>query len=290
LLVSQVLSDFVGEIKANISTEIQMRTRDEGDLNRIKNKYGEEFLQSLVKASSGVGMFINPAYNRANPYFIHFRPILHNTRRLSDEELEKYNKYNEIVEDLEYQVEQLEEEKIDTFDLKMELKLIKDKIMVGNFSVVDIYLEGLTPRIINQWAKLGKKPKKKQIQLADLKEIKASVEEAKKERAKVEKEEEKAKKKEEPEEKPKENIEEKIINPLTFDNGIMVSSLKELKSVLPNLDEEIFKIHVNENKNEIASWLMQLSKQDAEKLIGIIDKKELMAHVENFGKIEETKK
>ena len=60
MLVSQVLSDFVGEIKANINTEVQMRTRDEGDLNRIKTKYGEEFLQSLIKASVGVGMFVNP--------------------------------------------------------------------------------------------------------------------------------------------------------------------------------------------------------------------------------------
>ena len=45
MLVSQVLSDFMGEIKANINTEIQMRTRDEGDLNRIKMQYGEEFIQ-----------------------------------------------------------------------------------------------------------------------------------------------------------------------------------------------------------------------------------------------------
>ena len=141
-----------------------MRTRDEGDLNRIKTKYGEEFLQSLVKASVGVGMFVNPAYNHANPYFINFRPILHNTRRLSDEELDRYNQYNDQVEELEYQVEQLEELKIDVFDLKMELKLVKDKIMVGNFSVVDIYLEGLKPRIVKQWEKLGKTPKKKQIE------------------------------------------------------------------------------------------------------------------------------
>ncbi|MBD3253275.1 DUF87 domain-containing protein, partial [Candidatus Pacearchaeota archaeon] len=113
MLVSQVLSDFVGEIKANISTEVQMRTRDEGDLKRIETKYGDEVLKSLVKASVGVGMFVNPAYNHAKPYFVNFRPILHNTRRLSDEELEKYNKYNDIVDDLEYQLEQLEKEKVD---------------------------------------------------------------------------------------------------------------------------------------------------------------------------------
>ncbi|MEM0465083.1 MAG: DUF87 domain-containing protein [Candidatus Pacearchaeota archaeon] len=185
LLISQVLSDFVGEIKANISTEIQMRTRDESDLNRIKTKYGEDFLKSLVKASVGVGMFVNPAYNHAQPYFINFRPILHNTRRLPDEELEKYNKYNEIVDDLEFQIEQLEKENVDVFDLKMELKLIKDKIMTGSFSVVDIYLEGLTPRVNKEWEKIGKKPKKREIQLISEEEVKESIEEAKKAREKL---------------------------------------------------------------------------------------------------------
>jgi Helicase HerA, central domain len=282
-LISQVLSDFAGQIKANISTEIQMRTRDEGDLNRIKTKYGDEFLQSLVKASTGVGMFVNPAYNHANPYFINFRPILHNTRRLSDEDLEKYNKYNDQVDDLEYQVEQLEELKIDVFDLKMELKLVKDKIMVGNFSVVDIYLEGLTPRIAKQWEKLGKKPKKKQIELVSLDEIKKSVAEAQKESKK-------AKAKEAAEEKtivvekkdPMEELENKQVTPLTLDNGIMISSLKELKTVLPNLDDEIFKLHVNKQKNEIATWFEQLSKTFGAKLKSIIDKTELTNEIENF--------
>ena len=282
-LISQVLSDFAGQIKANISTEIQMRTRDEGDLNRIKTKYGEEFLQSLVKASVGVGMFVNPAYNHANPYFINFRPILHNTRRLSDEELEKYNQYNDQVEDLEYQVEQLEQLKVDVFDLKMELKLVKDKIMVGNFSVVDIYLEGLKPRISKQWEKLGKKPKKKEIELVDLDEIKKSVEEAKKES-------EKAKAKEAAEEKaaatakvdPMEELMNKQLNPLTLDNGMMISTLKELKQVLPNIDEEIFKIHVNAQRNDISKWFEQLSKTFGAKLKSVTEKAELIKEIETF--------
>ena len=46
-LISQVLADFVGQIKANINTEIQMRTRDEGDLERIRVKYGEEVLRRV---------------------------------------------------------------------------------------------------------------------------------------------------------------------------------------------------------------------------------------------------
>lgn len=191
VLISQVLSDFVGEVKANINTEIQTRTIEESDLERIKTKYGEEFLKSLVRAEVGVAMFQNAEYNKGKPYFVNFRPILHNTRRLSDEELEKYNKYNDIIDDFENQVNQLEKEKVDIFDLKMELKLIKDKLMTGNFSVVDIYVEGLGPRLQKQWEKIGKKPKKVEKKLLDVSEIEKSVEEAKKARAAYEKEEQK---------------------------------------------------------------------------------------------------
>ncbi len=197
MLVSQVLSDFVGEIKANINTEVQMRTRDEADLNRIKTKYGEEFLQSLIKASVGVGMFVNPRYNKGKPYFINYRPILHNTRRLSDQVLDQYNKYNDDIEDIEYQIEQLEQEKIDTFDIKMELKLVKDKLMTGNFTVVDIYLEGLKPRVEKHWQSLGKKPKKRELELVDTSVVESSLKQAQKSREETEKQENKEVKKEE---------------------------------------------------------------------------------------------
>jgi hypothetical protein len=96
---------------------------------------------------------------------------------------------------LEDQIEQLEKEKVDTFDLKMELKLIKDKVMTGNFSVVDIYLEGLTPRVSKEWEKIGKKPKKRQILLVNEEEVKESIEEAKKAREKAAKEEKKTEEK-----------------------------------------------------------------------------------------------
>jgi len=284
VLISQVMGDFVGEIKANINTEVQTRTVEEGDLERIKSKYGESFLKSLVKSEVGVAMFQNAEYNKGLPYFINFRPILHNTRRLSDEELEKYNQYNDQVEDLGYQVEQLEELKIDVFDLKMELKLVKDKIMVGNFSVVDIYLEGLTPRIAKQWEKLGKKPKKKQIELADLAEIKKSVEEAKGERAKVEAKEKVQKAEEKVAEKKSENIDDKQLKALTLDNGAMLSTLGELKDLLPTLDDEIFKLHVNKQKNEISEWLKELSPGLATKIKPIIDKVEMIEQLKTTTK------
>ena len=283
MLISQVLSDFAGQIKANISTEVQMRTRDEGDLNRIKTKYGEGFLQSLVKASVGVGMMVNPAYNHANPYFVNFRPILHNTRRLPDEELEKYNQYNDKVEDLEYQLEQLEELKLDVFDLKMELKLVKDKIMTGNFSVVDIYLEGIVPRIKKQWDKIGKTPKKKQVELVSLEDIKKSISEAQSasDKAKAEAAAEAAAEAESKRDVLKE-LNEKIVQPLTFDNGAMVSSLKELKQYLPIIDDETWKIHVNEQKHDIAKWFKQLSKPFAARLASVKDKNEFIKQVNDW--------
>jgi DNA helicase HerA-like ATPase len=92
VLISQILSDFVGEIKANINTLVQMKTRDESDLERIKMQYGEEYIQSLIKSPVGSGMVQNSSWNRGRPYYVTFRPILHSVVRLTDEELDKYNR------------------------------------------------------------------------------------------------------------------------------------------------------------------------------------------------------
>jgi hypothetical protein len=288
MLVSQVLSDFVGEIKANINTEVQMRVAEENDLERIKERYGLDALKSLVRADVGTGMVQNAEYNKGLPYFINFRPILHNTRRLSDEVLEKYNQYNETIDDLEYQIDQLEKEKIDTFDLKMELKLVKDKLMTGNFTVVDIYLEGLKPRIEKQWESIGKKPTKREIKLIDVRELESSLSAAKKEREKWEKEHGVAK---EEKKEVKIDIGNKIVRPITFDNGIMVSSLNELKDVLPNFDNSIFAIHVKEDKNDIADWASkEIDPALGQKLKPIRNKLEMIKIVEAFvksgGKVE----
>ena len=179
ILISQVLSDFPKEVLANINTEIQTRTRDEGDLNRIKEEYGDNILKSVVKAATGTSMIESSAYNNGLPYFVSSRPPLHSLKRLSDKELNNYEKYNKIIEDLEYQIEQLKEQKIDVFDLELELKLAKDKINVGSFNMVNIYLEGLTPRIKAQWDKLGKTPKKKEMRLASEDDLEKELEKAK---------------------------------------------------------------------------------------------------------------
>jgi hypothetical protein len=211
LLISQVLSDFVGQIKANINTNVQMKTRDEGDLGRIKTNYGEEFIQALIKAPVGSGMVQNSAWNRGRPYYITFRPILHSVVRLSDEELDKYNKYNDIADDLAFQFEQLKKEGQDVFDLKLELKLAVDKIKSGNFNMVQIYLDGLTPRVEKIWNKIGKKPEKLELKLVDMSEVEDDMKEAKAEHDKAaaadkEKEAAEAAKKKESEEKKEEKI------------------------------------------------------------------------------------
>ncbi len=204
ILISQVLSDFIGEVKANISTEIQMRTRDEGDLNRIKSKYGEQILKQLIKESTGVGMVENPDYNKGKPYLVNFRPIFHSVTRLTDKELDQYTGYNSVVDDIEYQLEQLEEMKQDVFDMKLELKLAKSKIESGQFNMVDIYLEGLKPKVEKLWKKLKKTPKKKVKKLVDQKQLKRDFDKAQKEREKWFKAQEDRKKKEEESKRQKE--------------------------------------------------------------------------------------
>jgi hypothetical protein len=258
LMISQVLADFVGQIKANINTEIQMRTRDEGDLDRIKTKYGTEVLQGLVKASVGSGMVENPAYNRGKPYFVSFRPLLHNTQRLPDEELEKYNKYNEQIDDLQYQIEQLEELKQDVFDLKLQLKLSLDKVKQGNFNMVEIYLQELIPRVQKMWIKLGKSPKKRELKLIDVKALKEEMKKAEDSRKEYEKN--NPKKAEEGEKKEEKKVlkYEQVLdfnNALNFSNGVTVTSLQELADVMPNINGPTFKHHVTAEKNDVADWV-----------------------------------
>jgi len=158
VLISQVLSDFIGEIKANIGTEIQMGTRYEGDLERINVKYGEDMLKSVVKEPIGTGMFVNAEYNSGRPYFVSFRPLLHSIKRLSNEELVKYEKYFTEIEDIEYQLSRFKKYGIDTLDLELEIKLAKDKVKSGQFQMADMYLESLRPEVAGHWKSLNKSP------------------------------------------------------------------------------------------------------------------------------------
>jgi len=147
ILISQVLKDFIGQIKANIGTEIQMQTRYTEDLDRINLKYGGYIYQSVVKANVGEGMLQNPEYNKGNPYFVSFRPVLHNANSMSNEKLEQYATYNEKVNQLMPKLETLRKAELDIFDIELEMKLAMDNIKGGSFGIVDLYIDSLSERI-----------------------------------------------------------------------------------------------------------------------------------------------
>jgi hypothetical protein len=181
MLISQLNTDFIGATKANINTQVQLRTTDETDLKMLEKKFSTELIKSVFKADVGNGIFSNPAYNDGKPYFITFRPILHNTRSLSDEILDQYQKYNEIFKDLSFKIEKLKERKKDVLDYEIELNLALKQIRKSKFEVAKIYLEELQPKVDKDFKKLGIKVQKN---LIDEKEIAKEVAQAKKERAK----------------------------------------------------------------------------------------------------------
>jgi len=274
MLISQVLTDFIGQTKANIANEIQMRTRDQGDLGRIKDKYGTGMLQSLLKASTGTGMFENPAYNNGNPYFISFRPLFHEHARLSDEELDSYNKYNDIVDDVDFEIDQLKELGQDVFDLKLELKMALDKVKSGNFNMVDVYMEGLMPRVEEVWKKINKKPQKREMKLVDESELQKEFEKAKKER-------EAASDKEGADILDQKVKEEKHYEPLKLLDGHTVHNPTELIDVINTWEEEEFAKHITSEKNVFADWIRQTSDEVADALLKVADKDNIIAILED---------
>ncbi|MEK6843068.1 MAG: DUF87 domain-containing protein, partial [Candidatus Micrarchaeota archaeon] len=71
-MISQVLLDFKGAVRANIANEIQLRTKYEGDIGRVKTKYGNEYASKVTKLTIGTGLVQNPEYNDGKPWFIAF--------------------------------------------------------------------------------------------------------------------------------------------------------------------------------------------------------------------------
>ncbi len=274
ILISQVLKDFIGETKANINTEIQMRTRDQGDLDRIKTKYGGYMLQSLLKAATGTGMFENAQYNKGNPYFVSLRPLKHMHARLSDDELDKYNKYNDMLDELDFQIDSLEKENVDVFDLKLEHKMALDKVKSGSFNMVDIYLEGLTPRVKAQWEKIGKQPPKKQARVVSEQEMMEEFKRAQEARKQFDEAAKKA---------GISTVSEGSQGPLKLGGGIyFVTSKTELLDALMAMDGAMFAQHVSATKNDIADWLVAIDKNAAEKMRAAKTRQEAIAAITEF--------
>jgi len=92
LMVSQVLTDFKGAIRGNIGTEIQMRTRYEGDLRRVRQRNGPKISRVIPKMAIGTGMMEGIGYNKGQPYFVEFRPPLHSPRKLTKKDISEHVK------------------------------------------------------------------------------------------------------------------------------------------------------------------------------------------------------
>jgi hypothetical protein len=86
IMISQVLTDFKGAIRGNIGTEIQVHTRYEGDIQRVRERHGVVVSNLIAKLPTGVAMVENADYNKGNPYFIEFRPLLHSQYKLTETE------------------------------------------------------------------------------------------------------------------------------------------------------------------------------------------------------------
>ncbi|MEM5778122.1 MAG: NEW3 domain-containing protein [Candidatus Aenigmatarchaeota archaeon] len=147
VMISQVLLDFRGAIRAVIATESQMRTKYEGDIERIKTKYGWEYSAAIPKLEVGTGMIQNPEYNDGKPWFIRFRPLLHDSFRLTEEELSMYEDYMKQIEELGKKIETLKSRNIDTYDMELELKLAVEKVKTAQMRMAETYIESVKSRI-----------------------------------------------------------------------------------------------------------------------------------------------
>jgi hypothetical protein len=147
IMISQVLSDFKGAIRAVIASEGQMRTKYSGDIERVKKSYGANYAATLPRLKIGIGMVQNPEYNEGRPWFIEFRPLLHDTSRISEKELALYRKYQKEIAEIEEEVEKMKKKGIDTYDIELELKLAKEKVKQAQFRMAETYIESLKARI-----------------------------------------------------------------------------------------------------------------------------------------------
>jgi len=96
LMISQVLTDFKGAIRGNIGTEIQLMSRYEGDIKRVRERHGSKVSKLISKLPVGLGMVEASGYNRGNPYFVEFRPLYHSQfkpTKILDKWKEKVNDF-----------------------------------------------------------------------------------------------------------------------------------------------------------------------------------------------------
>jgi len=147
LLSSKNLYDFKKDLGKDIGVKIQMRTTKERDLGDIKLSHGVNFSENISKMPTGTGMIESRSHNQGKPYFILFRPLMHDTNSLNEEEIKIYDKYIRTTEGLEYRISRLRKLGVNISDLNQGLNLVKDSIKRGKFKIAASYIQTLTSRI-----------------------------------------------------------------------------------------------------------------------------------------------
>jgi hypothetical protein len=147
VMASQVSSDFKEAIMGNVLTEIQLNTKSMEDIKKIETKYGKNYSSRITHEGVGVGMVQNPKYNEGKPYFIQFRPTLHQPHKITDEEMEMYKKYTKVMEEFTSKTAAMKAKGVDVTDIMLEIELVKDKLKEGRFRMVEIYVQSLQEKL-----------------------------------------------------------------------------------------------------------------------------------------------
>ncbi len=150
VLVSQVLTDFKAAVRANVGNEIQLRTEFDGDIRRIKAKYGTTFSKNIAKLTVGTGMFQNPEYNKGAPYLVRFRPILHSLHSITPAEVDRIVALRNKLEELDNRMKTLEKQGVDMYQSRVELDLASKNLRLQRFSMVNAYVESIEKRLSEQ--------------------------------------------------------------------------------------------------------------------------------------------
>ncbi|MFW6013622.1 MAG: ATP-binding protein [Candidatus Nanoarchaeia archaeon] len=141
LMASQILSDFKEAIGGNVLTEIQLNTKNMNDIKKAEQKYGTAYAKRITRQSIGVALVQNPRYNSGKPWFINFRPPMHNPHKLSEEDLAAYDKFTAKIKDLKQRINDLKTKGEDVSEFELDLNLASNKLKEGKFKMTDIYIE-----------------------------------------------------------------------------------------------------------------------------------------------------
>ena len=158
ILISQLLKDIVETIHTDMGTKLIMATNNSADLDYINTKYGKVF-SLLNSLPAGTGILQNSEYNEGRPYFISFRPTLHDKHSLPSKELQDHFRFSNLIDNLEYYIQQLTSLHQDTSSISIELKLIAGRLKQNNLDGVEISLQNLLTKIDYLFTRLNKAPK-----------------------------------------------------------------------------------------------------------------------------------